>query len=268
MENLTQQLPTFSDPPVVETVLSAQFEPIAGLKVSHFGLYWREIADRFPNTEERAEVKAVIETFLEAPNFESSVHFEALDVPPMPRVWFINEVGTEVVQVQRDRFIKNWREQGSGDAYPRYPNLRMRFDADFAHFTDFVKTNALGNIVVNQCEVTYVNHVEGISASDVAKVFSIVVPAPGSHPGPIEAFSYSSRFVIKDRDGNPVGRLHVGIQSTKRATDGKPIIAMNLTARGQVGSGLDFLDVGREWIVKSLKELTLAEMHEKWGLQA
>jgi hypothetical protein len=42
------------------------------------------------------------------------------EVPPIPRLSFANEQGNEMIQVQNDRFIKNWRKEGDGEQYPHY----------------------------------------------------------------------------------------------------------------------------------------------------
>jgi hypothetical protein len=39
---------------------------------------------------------------------------------------------------------------------------------------------------------------------------------------------------------------------------------MNLTARGQLGDGIEFFDIGRQWIVKSFEQLTTEHMHKIW----
>jgi hypothetical protein len=43
------------------------------------------------------------------------------------------------------------------------------------------------------------------------------------------------------------------------------MFVMELTARGQVGTGTEFFDLGRKWIVKSFAELTTPAMHKIWG---
>jgi len=35
----------------------------------------------------------------------ASIHFEMMRQPPMPRCCFLNEAGTELIQVQQDRFV-------------------------------------------------------------------------------------------------------------------------------------------------------------------
>ena len=60
--------PDFRDPPVVETVLSVQFDRLTAARTAHFGLYWNEVHERFPKTEERGELQAVFEREAERPN--------------------------------------------------------------------------------------------------------------------------------------------------------------------------------------------------------
>ena len=180
-------------------------------------------------------------------------------------MWFVNEPGTEMIQLQVDRFIKNWRKAGQGDVYPRYELVvKPSFERDLKEFEEFVKAESLGAIQVNQCEVTYVNH---IVAGDVwtdwpeaAKIFSFL----GGLPAGLEDGSFVLRFPIS-RKGEQVGRLIVEIQPALRATDEKPMYVMNLTARGQVGAGTDFLDIGRRAVVMAFAELTTPAMHAAWG---
>src|ERR1700732_1108441 len=102
-------LPDFSNPPVAESFLSAQFDRLSGMKTAHFGLYWGEIRDRFPETAEQVELPSVIERQVNQTQIGVGIQFEALEAPPPPRFWFVNQKGTELIQLQRDRFLKNWR---------------------------------------------------------------------------------------------------------------------------------------------------------------
>ena len=47
MTERPSDLPDFSSPPVVETVLSVQFDRLKAAHSAHFGLYWREVLSRF-----------------------------------------------------------------------------------------------------------------------------------------------------------------------------------------------------------------------------
>jgi uncharacterized protein (TIGR04255 family) len=261
-------LPDFDNPPVVETVLSAQFEKLTAMQAVHFGLFWRKMQARFPRTEEKPALSPIIERFPEPTSRGARMQFEAREMPALPRLWVLNEAGTEMIQVQNDRFIKNWRKIGEKDQYPHYePVIKPAFQRDFAEFESFLAEEKLGVIKVNQCEVTYVNHIvsgEGWQTlADIHRVFTFWNQPPAPVPGDAEDFSIRARFPITD-NGQPIGRLHVDVQPALRATDDRPMYVMDLTARGLAGTGFDFFDIGRRWIVQSFKRLTTPDMHRIW----
>ncbi len=261
-------LPDFGNPPVVETVLSVQFEPLSQMRAAHFGLFWGQIRGRYPKTEERPSFDSAIERFPEPARRRLGLQFPVLEVPPLPRFWFIHGNENELIQLHPDRFIKNWRKSGEGDAYPRYEKVRDWFEQDFREFQGFVKKEKLGSIEVNQCEVTYVNHIvagEGWGGhEDLDKVFTVWRHPAATIPGKAEDAVFHARFPIRDGSGHPVGRLHTDVQAALRNSDGKPMFVFNLTARGYLGRSTEFLDLGREWIVRSFAEMTTKEMHRVW----
>ena len=174
-----------------------------------------------------------------------------------------------MIQVQNDRFIKNWRKEGAGDQYPHYDEtIRPNFDRDYAIFLGFLEKNQLGTPHVNQCEVTYVNHILASQGwehyGDVEKIFTFWRSPDLAPPGPAEDLRLHARFIIPGKDGKPIGRLHVEVQPAIRTSDNLPMYVFHLTARGQVGGGVDFLDIGREWIVATFKRLTTSSMHSFW----
>jgi uncharacterized protein (TIGR04255 family) len=262
-------LPDFIRPPVVEAVLSVQFDRLATLTTAHFGLYWGEVRDRFPSTEEHGELASVFERSPEQPQPVVGIQFQALEAPPTPRFWFIDQSGNELLQIQKDRFIKNWRKVGEGDLYPRYEAVRDGFDSDFLGFSRFVSRNELGTIRINQCEVTYINHIVAGSGwethDEIEKVFTVWRQPKKAYPGPAQDLMFRARFPILGDDGAFAGRLTATLQPVKRVVDGAPMFLFELTARGQIGEGTDFFDLGRRWIVRSFAELTTPEMHTIWG---
>lgn len=265
-------LPDFDDPPVVETVLSVQFEPLASIRTAHLGILWEEFRAEFPNTEERPPLDPVLEQFPESAVARIGLRFQAFENPPVPRIWFTNDRGSEMIQVQNDRFTKNWRKDGEGILYPHYDEtIRPNFDRDYRVFLAFLEKNQLGTPHVNQCEVTYVNHIlvgQGWQRyGDLEKIFTFWRSPDAVPPGPAEDLRMHARFVIPGTDGKPVGRLHVDVQPAVRTSDSRPMYVLHLTARGQVGTGVDFLDLGREWIVTTFKSLTTGSMHKIWRIK-
>jgi uncharacterized protein (TIGR04255 family) len=262
-------LADFHEPPVVETVLSAQFERLSAMRMVHFGLFWRKVRDRFPDTEERPALTQMIERFPDPVTSGGRLRFEAVEIQELPRLWLLNKAGTEMIQIQNDRFIKNWRKQGGTDPYPHYlPVIKPAFERDFRDFQSFLAEEELGTVKVNQCEVTYVNHiVSGAGWQDfgeVDRLFTFCNQTSVHAPGHLEDFSAQLRFPITDHEGHPIGRLHVDVQPALRANDSRPMYVMNLTARGQYGESVEFFDIGRQWIVKSFEYLTTEHMHRIW----
>ena len=263
-----EDLPDFENPPVIETVLSVQFEPLAAIRTAHLGLLWEKFREGFPKTEERPPLDPVVEQFGEIKRARLGLRLEAYEAPPVPRMWFVNAQGSEMIQIQTDRFIKNWRKEGEAEKYPRYERVRGSFERDFAIFQKFLAENQLGAAHVNQCEVTYVNHIvsgEGWdSFGDLERVFTFWKSPKVAIPGAAEDLRCSGRFVIPGVGGKPVGRLHVDLQRALRTSDNKPMYVFQLTARGQVGDSFEFFDLGREWIVRSFAVLTTPHMHAVW----
>jgi uncharacterized protein (TIGR04255 family) len=264
-------LPDFDNPPVVETVLSAQFESIAGLHTAHLGLLWGEFRAKFPNCEERPPLDQIIEQFPETPRARVGLQLQALENLPVPRLCFLNQRGNEMIQVQANRFIKNWRKEGEGEQYPHYDEtIKPMFERDFATFVAFLKKHQFEAPAIDQCEVTYVNHILSGSGDgwetfgDFDEIFNFSNTPRVDVPGRVEDLRIHARFAIPDDRGEPIGRLHVDIQPAFRTSDNRPMYVFHLTARGQMGSGFEFLDVGRRWIVKSFTALTTPKMHRIW----
>lgn len=251
--------------PVIETVLSAQFEPISGLRTAHLGLLWNEFKETFPQTEERPPIEPVIEQFPEVPLALQGIKIMPVNEMPTPRLWFVSATGNEMIQVQRDRFIKNWRKEGEQELYPRYENIRPKFDRDFAIFKAFLEKGGFDSLSINQCEVSYVNHIVAgdnwTHFGDADKIFTFFRAPSANPPGSPEDLSVHCRFLIPD-GGRAIGRLHVDIRPAIRNSDNIPMYVMNLTARGQIGDGFDFFEIGHRWIVDTFKGLTYERFHD------
>jgi len=278
MNDNKMPLPDFNNPPVTEVALSVQFEPVSGLRTPQLGLLWQEFRERFPKTEEHPPLESVIEQFGIRPTRKGEVRFEMLEGPPMLRYWFLNQKGTELIQVQQDRFVRNWRKVGDENTYPRYEkHLRPMFESDLKHFQAFLEHEQLGELKPNQCEVTYVNHIpagEGWEKhGDIGEVLTVFQRSFSDsfleNPEYVEDVSMRLRFLIPDQAGKPIGRLHITIDPGYRRSDNQPLFIINLTARGApCGEGIDgvmsFLDLGREWVVRGFASITTPKMHQIW----
>jgi len=270
-------LPEFENPPVVEVALAVQFEPIAGLTAPQLGLLWAaHYRKAYPKVEEHAPLDSVIERFGSKGPGHADVRIQMLNKPPTPRCWFLSDEGSELIQVQPDRFAHNWRKTGDADEYPRYDeHIKKTFIEEVTSFQDYIEEEELGTFAPNQCEVTYVNHIPCGTGWDshgqLAQILSLgeLQGADGFLPE-AEELRMSGSFVIPREGEAPLGRLRFSIEPAFRRADSAPIFRLNLVARGRptddsIGGVFGFMDIGREWIVRGFAAITTPKMHRIWG---
>jgi uncharacterized protein (TIGR04255 family) len=267
-----EDLPKFRKPPVVEVAIAVQFAELSALRNVHLGLLWNRYRDKYSQVEEHGPLVDIVEKF-EPERRRIGVTIETTDQPPVPRMWLVNSSGTRLIQIQRSRFIHNWRKLATEEPYPRYPDIRAQFAAAYRTFEAFVADENVGPLLINQCEITYVNHIDAngwTNHGDASKVITVFTPRFTddflSNP---EDVNLAVRFRIHNDLGHPVGRLHVQLESAFRSVTNDPIFVLTMTARGRpaaddIGAALQFLDLGRRWIVKGFTSVTTAEMHKRW----
>lgn len=201
-----------------------------------------------------------IERFEGAPITTSTLQFELNEGTfPLPRLWFVSETGSELVQLQRDWFARNWRqpEGAAAGTYPLYPTAREAFDRDLRKID-----RAVGPLRPLQVEIMYINHIES------ASIASVLVAMDRSADVGSEFESYTSQYILT-RDGSAVGRVYLQAQKAVRRSSGEPVIVLTITVRGApVGMGIDgvlaFLDIGSEEALAAFIQATRPELHEKW----
>ena len=115
----------FARPPVDEVVLSVLIRPLDKLLAPHLGEIWKEFKqDGFVEIEEHASVIPAVEKF---PNVTQKPEWR-INVRDLPRIWFIHEDDSQIIQVQRDRFTFNWRITESNQPYPGFSAILKRFE--------------------------------------------------------------------------------------------------------------------------------------------
>ena len=265
-------MPEFLRPPVAEVALSIQFEPLTGLRVAHFGLFWAQIRDRFPKTQEQPPVQPVVERFgarVQPPQFQFGVGIVS------PRCWFLDHDETALLQIQTDRVIHNWRKLDRESApYPHYGILRDKLLQEFSTFAQFVEREKIGKLVPNQCELTYINHIFlDPKAGGQLDVTRVIAPWQGGYSDSFlkdpEILNATLSFVIPGPAG-PAGRLYITVAPTWRMSDNRPLIVLQSICRGAPDSpdsdgAFRFLDQAHDWAVRGFASITTPEMHSIWG---
>ena len=249
----------------MEVVFGLQFEAMTSLLVPHFGLLWRAFRKEYPKIDEKPPLTSRFEHFgPRALEIEQTI--ELSDTPPLPRVWFISDDDSFIIQLQRDRFLHNWRRVGPGDEYPRFETLFPLFCQRYESFLQFLSAAGLEEPKLNQFELTYVNHIPfDYIANDVGEVFPDHVWRPkGRFLSRPESFNWRSSFDLPDQQG----RMHVVARTARSIPTGEPLLSVEITARGTSSQSDEWFRTAREYIVRGFEDLTSKMFRtESWKQQ-
>lgn len=251
--------PSFRRAPLYETVLGVRFPKIRSWQVPHFGLYWSQIREEYPQVETRPP--------LPSPS-EGRPRIELVTTPDV-RCWYLAETGSRLLQVQQDGFFYNWRRADLKETYPRYEHgIRPAFAAEWQRFTEFLGEEGLSVPETTECEITYVNHFEkGREWSHVSDLEGVLHWWSGSPPQ--TDLPSPSMIRLTTRHKVPPGVLDVSLTPAVRNQDGKEIFQFSLTVKGEPGSTsnadlMAWMDEARGCIVRAFSDLTTTEMHNEW----
>jgi uncharacterized protein (TIGR04255 family) len=250
-------------------VLGIQFRPLLGLRgiaLAPLRELWR---DQYPRLEEQPPLAPAIEASIN-PGIGLQLGFG----PSTPlRQWFLSEDGGELIQLQNDRLIVNWRQINGSGAYPRYPRMRELFERRLGDLADFIEREHIGTLDIVQAEANYINAVE-VEPNEQGEAQRLLRAWSGPsdhHLGQPEQARIALVFPILDV-GRPPVRMYVSIDPAERPV-GRPVLFMTLTVRGapadnSPNDALIFLDGAHDHLDQSFLELTPETMHSEWGLRA
>jgi uncharacterized protein (TIGR04255 family) len=263
-------LPEYDRPPVVEVALGLQFQPIGKFRAPYVGLLWQEWRDKYPILDEVPPLDPVNEREGPMPG----VTFQITAVPPMMRYWFLNEDGSRLLQIQRDRIILNWRKVPAGpQTYPRYRTLREEFVRRLGQFTDFLSSRNLGQLAITQAELNYINALpigQGFERpGELHRALRTLASVEeGSTLSDPEEVRISQTYRVDSEAGIPA-RCYIVLEPGQVAPE-EPSYLLTLTIRGKpfgegVPDAMKFLDFGHNEIVRRFTEVTTEAMHVSWG---
>jgi len=255
---MSEPLPEYERPPVVETALAVEFAQLQGWNVVHYGILWERFRSRYPNFEVHPHVSP------------TGLAEYTLQAPPL-RCFFLDAEGSQLVQVRPGAFVKNWRARPSHHSYPRYATIRPSFEQDFEIFERFLQEFKIPAIETWKCEVTYINHfVQGREWSDPVSLCEIMpILSPESISGLLTDLAHA-RFLFGYQLPEGAGTLQIEMVPVI-SPEGKQIMQLEITAVGRpkgndLESILDWLDKGHYAVVKGFSDFTSKEAQEKyWG---
>ena len=271
MGNHTDDLPNYTNPPVVEVAASIQFAPLKGFAAAHVGGYWDTIRNAFDRVEEQPQLPHMTERedLTPGPNLTVQLSQE----PQLPRTWFISRDDSELIQLQRDRFGYNWRKREDAQEYPRYETVRKNFWKHWKDFKGFLRTSGLEAPSIDQCELTYVNRIpKGACWADMGDLETLFrnlswAPREGFLPHP-EIWAWRMSFKLSEGSG----RLHVNASPVFVPPENELQMRLTLTVRGRPKEEtlndeniLDWFDTARRWIVRGFVDLVTDKTDGIWG---
>jgi uncharacterized protein (TIGR04255 family) len=263
-----KRLPKFDNPPVAEVLAGIQFQPLKGLTSPIVGALWEKFKPDYSRVQQVAPLPPMIETFKETSGGPTHEMISFDDVFGLPRTWFETTDRNGLIQVQRDRFLHNWRKENGTHKYPHYHYVIANFRRHLETFESFLEENSLGPIRPTQYEMIYLNHIyrgEGWQTfDDLGDVLQDFFRRKGDRrflPEP-EIVHWQTGFTLPER----IGRLHVSIRLGK--TDELSALLLEITARGippdqSPSSMWSWFNTAHEWIVSSFADLTTPEIQTK-----
>ena len=261
--------PDFDRPPLIEQAITVAFDRLEQFSIGDFGLFWSYIKDRFSQTEAQQPLDPRIEQF---EGFRPErMTFRLLDANTLPRCFYRSEDGTEVIQIQPDRFTYNW--QKGEEAYPHSEATMKRFRAFFAKFCGFVMDRGWPPLNITQCELVNLNVIPvkdfGETFADAAlAAFCLPQPSVSMECLPVESYIINNQHLIM-HEGKPAGRLYVQLSPVLRVEDDQKAYRLELTARGAPlapENGItSFFELARYAVNLGFLGATTKHAREFWG---
>ncbi len=119
----------FQTPPIEEVVCGVLYQPVTAMKTALLGMLWGKFIEEFPKTED-------VQVLLRQRQNE-------ILSQPFPRVWFLTQDETCLLQLQQDRFHYNWRRNSSESSeYPHFDAVHAAFARHFRTFREALSDTA------------------------------------------------------------------------------------------------------------------------------
>ncbi len=223
MNQITESTIKFENPPIDEIVCGMFFDSIKELRSGHFGILWQKFRSDFPKIEDQIPINFVpVEDF-------KNFNFQNI---PLPRVWFIHRNENELIQVQRNCFLHNWRKRRTNDEYPGYEKVVENFESYLSRFQKYLVEEDLGHLVPKQYELTYIDLIPKghgwETPGDLEKIFPnlLSLTKQGMLLNDIKGINWQ---IILDLP-NDLGEVAISIRNAQRNSNKQELIYMEFKA--------------------------------------
>lgn len=265
--------PDFDRPPLAETALGLQFDPLPGLRLSHLSAFLHS-HDLEPGSvlEKHALGQTIEPIGKEELWIGRPLRLEMSDQPPLRLLALIKRSdGERLVQVENGWLVFNWRAGEDSLPYPRYTEVRREFDSWVERLVAFLGDQGLESPRPNLWEVSYVNVIPQDKLWTTVQDWNNVLPGLFSRPsgvtcGQLQTAGGRWVFQLGSR-----GRLQIVVEHGRRESPRvEELLLLKLIARGKVDDGaMDSfqhgLALGHESIVNTFVELASERALKHWG---
>lgn len=266
---MDEALPEFERPPLDEVLCSLAFRQMPGFTPQKAINFWRLFSEHYPNFEIMPPVPLEREEFGgPAPRFT----LPTLMVPGQAsalRFWFLTADDDRVVQIQRDRITHNWRSRPASDGYVRFPNVFSEFKEKVKSFSEFCKSDDMGDLLPLQSEVTYINIIEigdegSFDVADWLRGFSV------ARIEQEDGFSFRIARGFRESEAGPwTGRMTMSGDRVI-SSGGIHAIRLALMVRNEcegrdIDDALNTMRRARSMIVHAFTDITTPQAHACWG---
>jgi uncharacterized protein (TIGR04255 family) len=239
----------------VEVVLGIQFLPLAGFSAPYYGVFWQRIKHDFPQMQVQQPI--ITPQLIEADG--------GLPV----RVWFLNENGDHLLQLQGDRLILNWRKIGAS-AYPRYETMKPHLLALWETFVAFLAEEGISQPKPLHSELTYLNHIdldaEITKGRKLEEVFAYWAGGPTLFLEETLVSRASSTLVLPDG----TGQITVSFQPAVSLDGAKQVTQLVFTTHMGIASASTAdvgatLDRAHDLNIRAFREFITDRYQQEWG---
>ena len=260
MKTTTQSPIIYENPPINEIVCGISFDSIKELRSGHFGILWQKFRPDFPKIEDQNLVNPVPVEDFENPN-----------KLPLPRVWFIHKDENELIQVQRNRFLHNWRKRRTNDEYPGYGTVVENFEKYLSCFQDFLVEEKLGHLVPKQYELTYIDLIpkgQGWeSLANLENVFPNLLSLKRQDLllGDVKSINWKITLDLP----NGLGEVGISIRTARQISNNQELIHMefNAISNRPYQPMRGWFDDAHNTITNLFRNFISNEIHEKFWRQ-
>lgn len=253
----------FQKPPVVEVVCGVTYRLPRRINPALVGVFWQRLRSHFPVLDEAPPLPSVV--------MRESLEFEISDLPPLSRIWMLSSDARQLIQLQGDRFIYNWKRAEDKDEYPSYVAVIRAFERYYSLYAKFLDSIDLRGFEVTGLELTYVNHIGHENGLDMVAPAEVLRDhhferSESRYLEPPTEFHWRSQYPMP----NDFGALVVLANTATRRNSGDRLVRVDLTAKGlpqpfSDATRRDWFDTAHERIVRGFCDLTNPLLHDVWG---